>query len=174
MKNLPGESLQSKRPIWQDIMEIIISALLLYLLINCFFITSSVNQSSMVPTFNEGDFIIATRGYLNGNKYKHDDVILFLNEDGRVLIKRVIGCPGDTLSIREGNVYLNDEYLNEEYLDEWVLTYPEMEITLDDTSYFVMGDNRSGSMDSRIFGAIDESQIMGIVRLRVFPDTRTF
>lgn len=164
----------NKQPFWKDILDVIIPAVIIYLIINLFVITSSVHQTSMYPTFKDGDFIVATRGFLSQNTYSKGDVILFKSDDGRILIKRVIGLPGDTVTIRDGQVYVNNKKLDEPYLETDTITEPEMVTVIHKDCYFVMGDNRYNSLDSRAFGEINVDRIIGQVRLRVFPDAATF
>lgn len=86
-------------------------------------------------------------------------------------IKRVIGLPGEHIEIRDGNVYINGELLQEEYLREGVTTNSTIftELTVPDGYIFVMGDNRSDSMDSRNFGCIPVSKVESKVCLRFWP-----
>ena len=168
------DTLVSKKPMWRDILEIFVTAFAIYFIINIFFITSTVNQSSMYPTFKDGDFIIATRSYLSGNTFERGDVILFENNDGKVLIKRIVGLPGDKLEIKDGLVYINSRQLKEEYLVDKEYTRPDSELVIHDNCYFVLGDNRGNSIDSRALGEIKGEQIIGKVKLRLFPDTSLF
>ena len=95
--------------------------------------------------------------------------VLEINKES--YIKRVIGLPGEHIEIRDGNVYINGELLQEEYLREGVTTNSTIftELTVPDGYIFVMGDNRSDSMDSRNFGCIPVSKVESKVCLRFWP-----
>lgn len=93
-------------------------------------------------------------------------------EAGKVCyIKRVIGLPGDTIEIKDGKVYLNGEEYIETYLQEGVETYASNfhSLTVPEGTIFVMGDNRTGSKDSREFGCIPMDRIEGKVKFRMWP-----
>lgn len=168
------DKLKSTKPMWRDILEIIITAFLIYGILSVFFVFSTVNQSSMYPTFEDGNFIVATRSFLSGNTFERGDIVLFKSDDGRIFIKRVIALPGDRLDVQEGKVYINNKEFEEDYIDDDVLTTPSMSTTIHEDCYFVMGDNRYNSIDSRDFGEVDASRIVGRVRMRIFPNTKVF
>lgn len=125
-----------------------------------------VNGKSMYPTLSDSDVCIARKYDTEPERY--DIVIAKVN--GQTLIKRVIGLSGETLQIIDGTVYIDGEIVNEEYdfctLDMGLLEAP---YTVGDNEYFLMGDNRGGSFDSREFGSIKQEDIKGIVVCRIFP-----
>lgn len=108
-----------------------------------------VPSPSMAPTIHEKSLIIGSRlAYLNEDP-QHGDVVIFTKDD-RLLVKRVIGIPGDFLVFMEGQVYLNGEILEEPYLMEQNSTYStRYEFYMAADKYFFMGDNRKLSDDSR-------------------------
>lgn len=138
-----------------------------------------VNGSSMEPNFHSGDYIIIDELSYAFNEPERGDVVVFkypLNPSYKY-IKRIIGMPGETIEINEGVVTVRTEdgeeiiinelaYLTEEELEEWKLLNNLGEKTLSDTEYFVMGDNRNGSSDSRKWGTLPEDNITGKVFLR--------
>ena len=145
---------------------IIVLAVVIALLINRFLIVNArVPTSSMVPTINKLDRIIGNRlAYINKAPERGDIIIFpFPDNEKEIYVKRIIGLPGETVEIRGGVVYINgsplDEssYLTVETLGDWGPYY----VTLD--SYFVLGDNREASVDSRTFGTVSEKQILGRV-----------
>lgn len=134
--------------------------------------TAYIPSESMVNTLNINDRIVASRlSYIN-SKPKRGDIILFnsdqTSDDMKVLVKRVIGLPGDTVSIKEGDVYVNDELIDEPYA---LKDGYSGEFTVPDGSYFVMGDNRANSNDSRYWKEhyVQEDSIIGKALFKFYP-----
>ena len=124
---------------------------------------------SMSPTFKDGEIVVLFKS----SNFERGDVIGFYYQ-GKILLKRVIACPGDTVVIDgEGNVYVNARLLEEDYVSEKSLGDCDLEFpyTVPEESYFVMGDRRSNSVDSRntAIGCIPKDQVIGRVFLRVWP-----
>ena len=115
-----------------------------------------------------GDVVVFDRITMNGDEVQHDD-----------LIKRVIGTPGDTVEIKDCIVYVNDEEVAEPYLDQVILDEPDpttrcrqpemTPVTVAADEFFVMGDNRPESFDSRSFGTISRDIIVGRAFVIVWP-----
>lgn len=128
------------------------------LMINlCFFRLAFVVGSSMEPTLSNGDifFIKLT------DDVERYDIIVF-KYDGNSLIKRVIGCPNETVQIIENMIYINGKPIKDAVnVDMEDYGVASEEITLGDDEYFVLGDNRNDSKDSRIFGPIKKADILG-------------
>lgn len=131
----------------------------------------------MYPTFNDQELILTDKVSYRLHTPKHGDVIVFkapTNPDFDY-IKRIVGLPGDRIEIRNGKVVRNGIELDEKYLPEGTATtgqpfLPEAkEITVPEKNIFVMGDNRPGSSDSRSWGYVKESEIVGKAFLRYFP-----
>lgn len=134
-----------------------------------------VSGLSMDPTFKNGDYLIVDQITPRLNGLERGNVIVFrypLNES-RSFIKRVIGLPGETLEIEEGIVTIkNSEHPEGFTLDEPYVLYQRnftATLTLKDTEYFVMGDNRDGSLDSRIWGPLERRFIIGRPLFQLFP-----
>lgn len=121
-----------------------------------------VDGDSMESSYHTGDRVIISHiSAWIGNIDRGDTVVCSLED--MTVIKRVIALPGDSLSITEGEVYLNGMPLDEPYIDADEYTSGDISITLGDDEYFVMGDNRSVSLDSRQAGCISRTDIKGIV-----------
>ncbi len=137
-----------------------------------------VKGISMEHTFSNNDYLIVDRLTYRFEKPKRGDIVVFkspLNLRDS-LIKRIIGLPGETVVIKNGYVFIKNKEnpqgrrLDESsYLSANTLTYPEGEFKLKEGYYFVMGDNRGASMDSRLFGPVHESLFIGKVLLRGYP-----
>lgn len=137
---------------------------------------TDVNGTSMVPTLEDGDQLICDKISYRFHDPERFDIIIFpyKYQKNTYFIKRVIGLPGETVRIDyDGNIYINGEILDEKYGLE-KMTYPgiaEQEITLGNDEYFVLGDNRNVSEDSRYpdVGLIKREDIIGRAWLRIYP-----
>lgn len=161
-----------KKEIFQWIQSLIISVIIVALIFTFVGRVNTVRGSSMEPNFHEGDRIITTN--LHG-KLKYGDVVVIKRKDDTPLIKRIIGVEGDTIEVDpiKGEVKVNGKLLQEDYINEitytnYGTTYPAV---VPEGHYFVMGDNRNHSDDSRNpkIGMIDEKNIFGKVVFRLFP-----
>lgn len=112
---------------------------------------------SMKPNITDGDILKIQEVPLS--ELKRGDIIMIEN-NGNFLIKRLIALPNETISIQEGKIFINGTLLDEPY-EIIPATYSVDEIKLDSDSYYVLGDNRPDSLDSRILGPIKGSQIKG-------------
>lgn len=158
-------------------------AALLALLINSFvFFFARVEGSSMLGTLKDGEVLFVWRaGYVFGQPQRGDIVIChypetaeggYIDNKNTCYVKRVIGLPGDTVSIRQGTVYINGEALKESYLETERIDSQSMEaVVLEEGEYFLMGDNRSDSTDSRRMGAVERGKILGKAVGVVYPFT---
>lgn len=131
----------------------------------------SVSGSSMTETFHDKDYLFVEKLGYHFTNPKQGDVVVFnppiIERTEDRFIKRVIGVPGDTVKIEDGVTYVNGNALKEDYV-----AHPNMQtanVTLKADQYFVMGDNRAGSYDSRSWGPITKDEIQGRVLLRLYP-----
>lgn len=134
-------------------------------LIRSFIITPvRVEGSSMKKTLENGDILLL---YKLGSIKRFDIVVLDEEYDDEIIIKRIIGLPGDNVEINNGKIYVNGEAIEDEY--GYGETSDCDKIELDDDEYFILGDNRLISKDSRYFGPIKEDEIIGKIVFRIFP-----
>ena len=121
-----------------------------------------VNGESMLDTLEDGQLMVLNKlGKIKRNKI----VVVDIKNDK--IIKRVIGMPGDSVYAKDGIVYVNDKEIKENYIRNKTDDFEKVYLKKDE--YFVMGDNRGNSMDSRVLGPIKKSQIMGTTSFRFFP-----
>lgn len=140
-----------------------------------------VDGGSMLPTYHNSEFLLVDKlSYLLHPPHRGDVMIFKLYEnnnnpyEGKHLIKRVIGLPGERVVVKDGvTTIYNTENKDGFILDESFIVYKEthknVDITLDNHHYFMMGDNRAQSYDSRDWGPLDEINIKGQVLFRIFP-----
>ena len=134
-----------------------------------------VSGASMHPTFENGDYLIVDEISYRFEEPQRGDVVIFKypNDPSKFFIKRIVGLPNETLHITNSQVYItSDMYpesvvIDEPYID--VPTSTHAPVTLSDTEYFVLGDNRAQSSDSRIWGPLDRDLIIGRAFLRLLP-----
>ncbi len=178
IKNSSGPSEKSS---WQNVREwfqVIVIALIVALPIR-FFIAEPfiVNGASMDPTFSTGQFLIVDRVTYRFENPHRGDVIVFEypNNPSVYYIKRIIGLPGETVSIKNGKVtIINTEHpagfeLTEPYIDASHISVDTSKEVLGATEYFVMGDNRAQSSDSRVWGPLEKHFIVGRPIVRLLP-----
>jgi signal peptidase I len=131
-----------------------------------------VDGISMEPNYHTGQYVIVDRfQYLFGTPERGDVVVLKFPGDPehKKYIKRIIGLPGENVIIQEGVVYINGKKLEEKYLPEETLTLPNVNRTIKEGDYFLLGDNRPNSSDSRIWGVAARRYLIGRAWLIVYP-----
>lgn len=159
-----------------DLFKIAIIALVIVLPIRYFlFQPFIVKGESMAPNFNTGDYLIIDEISYRFASPQRGEVVVFKypKDTTQRFIKRVIGLPGETLEIKDGEVLIIKDgqsvVLDENYLPENLKTLGDVSITLKSNEYFVLGDNRDYSFDSRVWGVVPRSDIIGRAFLRIFP-----
>ncbi|MFL2134148.1 signal peptidase I [Desemzia sp. FAM 24101] len=182
-KTAPPENTPSNK--WKEFFSTllyIVVALVIFMLVRHFlFAAVSVEGDSMVPTLHDNDRLILNK-VADINRF---DIVVFDAPDdpGKQYIKRVIGVPGDTIEVRDDVLFVNGEEVPEEYLAAEYFTLDESDNFTDDFNlsiltgiekvpegqYFLLGDNRINSKDSRYFGFVEESAIVGTTDLRIWP-----
>lgn len=175
-----GNVLSGIKGIFEFVKEMLLVLLVAMLFI--FFVVShnKIPTQSMVSTINIGDHILTTMVPYYYRDPQPGEIVVFKQGEA-AWVKRVIGLPGDIIDIKEGKVFVNGNALDEsEYLDEGITTevptyllesedgikYP---YTVPDNKYFLMGDNRPESQDSRYIGPVDRSNIYGKGWIKVYP-----
>ena len=134
---------------------------------------SLVDGHSMEPTFYEDDRLVVSRVHYLLGAPQRGDILVFnsVERSTDMLIKRIIGLPGESVEIREQSIHINGEALNEPYIKEScrVLSCNDDTWELGEDQFFVMGDNRNNSRDSRRFNAVPLQNIVGQVIFRYYP-----
>lgn len=133
-----------------------------FLLSRSVFARANVVGKSMLPTYSTGDNVLVCK-ILNPDR---GDVVVVKESDGKDIIKRIIGMPGDVLQIVDGDVYINGKEYKEDYLynNNWYKSgIAKNAIVLGKDEYFVLGDNREVSKDSRDIGPVKKNMIIGVV-----------
>ncbi len=173
----------STRGLIAEVIEVVVLAVGLYFVITFAVQTVHVLGLSMVPTLDDGDYLIATKiDYRLHNPHRGDIVIMRDPYDSsKDFIKRVVGLPGESILIQDGHVYINGQLLNEPYLrqdEAWTVNanWPPagsadagQPFRVPAGEYFVMGDNRNASSDSRLFGPVQRDAIGAHAWIRIWP-----
>jgi len=166
--------------VWEIAKIVIISLAIIipirYFLIQPFF----VQGASMEPNFEDGDYLIVDEISYRLDSPQRGDVVIFRYplDQSEFFIKRIIGLPGETVKISEGRVYIyNQENPQGQILDESqylpdAYTAGDMEVVLKNGEYFVLGDNRGSSSDSRRWGVLPRDLIIGKAWIRAWPIDR--
>ena len=145
----------------KDTKKFLLLLLVVFLLFRLVIGFSFVKGNSMEPTLYDGEIVLYLR---ISPQYQKGDVVSVRIPDGEYYVKRIIAAEGDTIDLRDGSEYVNDELLNEPYIEgetlpqDGTVRYP---FTVGEDQIFVMGDNRETSMDSRSFGVVGTRQIKG-------------
>ena len=130
-----------------------------------------VNGTSMYPTLNDGDIMILNEiGYHLNGVNRFDIVVVKKNNDR--IIKRVIGLPGEKVTYKDNKLFINGEEVIEDFTHDITHNFDLSEINVDvipEGYYFVVGDNRGNSKDSRMIGLVSRSEIKGKTSFVIFP-----
>lgn len=166
-----------------EFVQSIVLALSVFVLLYLFVAQpNQVKGSSMVPNFIDGEYLLTDKLSYQFGEPQRGEVVVFkappsepCAEDECEYIKRIIGIPGDTVMVENGQVFLNGELLNQDFLPEDFVTDPGsfcqegVEVSVSDGEYLVFGDNRSHSRDGREFGPINKDLIVGKAFFRYWP-----
>jgi len=132
--------------------------------------TVQVVGQSMVPTLQDSQQLLLNRWIYLVRAPQRCDVVVLRDNDNNVAVKRIIGMPGDVVELKDGKVYINTNLLSEPYLNPGTPTFPytkepelDKPIKCEKDEYYVLGDNRKNSADSRTYGKITRQQILGLI-----------
>ncbi len=172
--SLPRPRLR-RRGLAYELLETLILIAAIYSLVDLASVRFYVDGPSMEPNFYTGQRVIVSRVNYMLERPQRGEIIVFESPDqpgiDPPLIKRVIGLPGETVEIRDTQVYINGRELDEPYINEACSQSRCADTTweLDSNQYFVMGDNRNRSRDSRSFGPIEREHVIGEALVRYWP-----
>lgn len=157
-----------------EIVKVVLISLAIILPVRLFLVQPFyVEGASMEPNFYDKEYLIINEISYRFSEPVRGEVIIFKNPKNTKVyfIKRVIGLPGETVETHDGNIYINGQVLDEPYIAN--VSFQNYEaVTLGPDQYFVMGDNRTNSYDSRAIGPIDRHYIIGKVWFRGWPLNR--
>lgn len=165
-----------------DILQIVVFAVAIFLFVYLLILQPhKIKGSSMEPNFENGEFLLTDKVTYRFGEPQRGEVIVFKAppDEKDEFIKRIIALPGDKISLRDGNIYISGIRLYEEYLETNVVTLPgnflgeRQEILIPPYEYFVMGDNRLHSSDSRTWGLVKKEKITGRAWLVYWPPTKS-
>lgn len=167
--NLENENKQSKFISFIKEFFVYFLIIVAVILIRTFLVTPiRVDGDSMNDTLKDGEILLLKK---YDKSYERFEVIVFNYKDEK-LIKRIIGLPGDHIVYKDNKLYINNEYVAESMIDKRTYDFDLKELgfdTIPDHYYFVLGDNRINSKDSRMIGLISEKDILGTTNFVLFP-----
>lgn len=147
-----------------------VCVILVVILVKIFIVSPiRVNGNSMYNTLYNKDIMILNEAYYYFNDIKRLDIVV-VDQEKELIIKRVIGLPGDEIICVDGDVFVNEKKLNETYTHSVTEDFEKVKLGKDE--YFVMGDNRSVSIDSRVYGSYHRKDIKGKASLTIYPFNR--
>ena len=164
-----------------ELLHIVVISLAIIIPIRYFLIQPFyVKGASMEPNFYDHEYLIIDEISYRFRAPQRGDIVVFKypNDPSQYFIKRVIGLPGETVEMKDGRVRVYGKegsvgyYLNEGQYLSGADTYSDRKFNINENEYLVLGDNRTSSMDSRIFGPISDKAIVGRVWLRGWPVTK--
>lgn len=145
-------------------------ALLIVLAITTFIKPTIVHGTSMNPTLQDGDYLLVSKQTYTFEEPKRGEIIIFpVGEDNKLYIKRIIGLPGDVITIKNGEVYVNGKVDAQNYTLDGYTSGKIDELVVPDGEVFVLGDNRLNSIDSREIGTQEIEEVKGVAFVRLWP-----
>lgn len=162
----------------REIIEIVLVAVLVVFGVRSFLVQPFlVSGASMEPNFHGGDYILINELSYRFREPERGEVVVFRypGDEKTFFIKRIVGLPGERVVVTGGKLYVYNTaheegiLINEGYLPEDLVTIGEKDVTLGEKEFFVMGDNRDASFDSRQWGPLKRSEVVGSVWVRLWP-----
>lgn len=145
-------------------------AMLLVLAITTFIKPTIVHGTSMNPNLQDGDYLLVSKQAYTFDEPERGEIIIFpVGEDNKLYIKRVIGLPGDVITIKNGEVYINGKVDAQNYTLDGYTSGNIDELVVPDGEVFVLGDNRLNSIDSREIGTQEIEDVKGVAFVRLWP-----
>lgn len=163
-KNAEKNTEHKPKPLWRDLLEAIIIAVILAFVIRTFFFGMYwVPSESMMPTIAVDDRLLVTKFSYWFEAPQRGQVVVFHSEqnDDKNMVKRLIGLPGETIEFRNNQLLVDGIVVDEFYLSADTYSMDYGPITVPEGEYFVCGDNRMHSLDSRFWGFVDKEEIIG-------------
>jgi len=155
----------------RELVQVVVPAVLLAFLVQFFLAQPTVVYGqSMEPNLSPRQRLIIDKvSYRLARPKRHDIVVIDLPTMEQLLVKRIIGLPGETLEMSNGTIYVNGMPLEDSFSNQGMSGYEISAFPLGDHEYFVLGDNRGNSNDSRSFGPVSDEYFVGRVWLRYWP-----
>ena len=165
------EKKATKKVILEYIKVIVTTVLISYMVLSVFQL-SRISGSSMEPQYQDDDLVMIEKMFYKMSQPKYDDIVVasYQNEflEETLIIKRVIGLPGDKIEFIDNQLYRNGKLIKEDYINETMIQ-EDMKINVPKNTVFLLGDNRNISKDSRVIGCVDiEEDIIGKVIFELF------
>lgn len=162
-----------RRPLWREALELVLMTLAIALGIQVAVQSRLVEGHSMEPTLHDAQRLLINRMAYSGfsDPQRGDIVVFHAWDSSEDYIKRVIGVPGDTVAVRDGKVFVNGAAVDEPYIQGDTNGGGDATVVLGDDDFYVMGDNRGNSSDSRLHGALPRSAIVGKAWICYWPLT---
>lgn len=152
----------------KELLPYVITIIVVLLFKQFLFAPIRVNGDSMYSTLKNNDIMILDKVHYRHNDIKRFDIVV-VDADYELLIKRVIGLPGEEIEVKNNKLYINGKYVKQNFKYK---NTEDFSYKIPKGKYFVMGDNRTNSLDSRYFGAFKRKQILGKTNYTVFPFNR--
>lgn len=149
-------------------MPYVIFVVVIQVLFSFVFMLNYIPSESMESTIMTGDCLISTR-FDKADINRYDIIVFHSPTDGSLFIKRVIGLPGETITVENGKVYADGVLLDSSYINEEMDSRRDGIYLVDKDGYFVMGDNRNHSNDSRSWGCVPEENVVSKAKFILFP-----
>ena len=167
-----AEMSAARRPVesrlFRDTVETMLLIAISFLVVNALIGRFRIEQVSMQPNLHEGEYVLVDKVSYALRTPARGEIVVFEKTGQADLIKRIIGLPGETIEVRDGRVYVNNVPLDEPYISG-PIDKPVPAQIVEAGRYFVMGDNRNNSSDSRLFGSIAAANIVGRAWIIYWP-----